>query len=178
MMRSKTLLLHGWGGSDNPHWQAWLAGEIAKEYGTVSFPLLDNPHFPSKNRWMKQIRTLLNEFQPETLICHSLANIAWFHLCHEGEIASVKRLLLVAPPRLTCEIETLKTFFPLEAPVDLYADEVLLVTSDNDPYMTPDEANALQIALGVPMHVIASGGHLNADAGFGEWPWVKEWVMQ
>ena len=48
-MREKTLLLHGWGGSDEPHWQAWLAGEIAKDYGMVAFPLLENPHFPTKN---------------------------------------------------------------------------------------------------------------------------------
>jgi len=177
-MRQRTLLLHGWGGSDDPHWQAWLAGEIAKDYGTVSFPLLDNPHFPSKNRWMKQVKTLLNKFQPEVVICHSLANTLWFHLCHEGEIHSVKRLLLVAPPRLTCELETLKSFFPLEAPTFLYADEVMLVTSDNDPYMSHEEALELQKVLGVEMKVISNGGHLNADSGYGEWPWVKEWVMQ
>ncbi len=177
-MRQKTLLLHGWGGSDTPHWQAWLAGEIAKDYGTVLFPLLDNPHFPSKNRWIKQVKALLNEFQPEVVICHSLANTLWFHLCHEGEINSVKRLLLVAPPRLTCELETLKSFFPLEAPTSLYADEVMLVTSDNDPYMSQEEALELQKALGVEMKVISDAGHLNADSGYGEWPWVKEWVMQ
>jgi len=44
-MSHKTLILHGWGGSDSPHWQAKLASEIAKNYGTVSFPLLDNCHF-------------------------------------------------------------------------------------------------------------------------------------
>ncbi len=177
-MRQKTLILHGWGGSDDPHWQAWLAGEIAKDYGIVAFPLLDNPHFPSKNRWMKQAKALLNEFQPEVVICHSLANTLWFHLCHEGEITPVKRLLLVAPPRLTCELETLKSFFPLEAPISLYTDEAMLVTSDNDPYMTQEEALELQKALGIEMKVIHNGGHLNADSGYGEWPLVKEWVIQ
>ncbi|MDD4854357.1 MAG: alpha/beta hydrolase [Sulfuricurvum sp.] len=177
-MRQKTLLLHGWGGSDNPHWQAWLAGEIAKNYGTVSFPLLDNPHFPSKNRWMKQTKALLNEFQPEVVICHSLGCSLWLHLCNEGEITPVKRLLLVAPPRFTCELETLKSFFPLTAPNSLCADEAMLVTSDNDPYMSQEEALELQRVLGVEMKVINNGGHLNTDSGYGEWPWVKEWVMQ
>jgi predicted alpha/beta hydrolase family esterase len=54
----KVLILHGWGGSDAPHWQAELAGTIAKAYGTVSFPLLDNCHFPSKNRWVKQLKEI------------------------------------------------------------------------------------------------------------------------
>lgn len=177
-MRQKTLLLHGWGGSDEPHWQAWIAGEIAKDYGTVSFPLLDNPHFPSKNRWIKQVKALLSEFQPEVVICHSLGCTLWLHLCNEGEIAPVKRLLLVAPPRLTCELETLKSFFPLEAPNSLYADEAMLVTSDNDPYMSQEEALKLQRTLGVVMKVINNAGHLNADSGYGEWPWVKEWAIQ
>ncbi|HIC86873.1 MAG TPA: helix-turn-helix domain-containing protein, partial [Aquificae bacterium] len=55
-----------------------LASEIAKNYGTVSFPLLDNCHFPSKNRWLKQVKQLLEEFKPHTVVCHSLANTLWF----------------------------------------------------------------------------------------------------
>jgi predicted alpha/beta hydrolase family esterase len=60
----------------------------------------------------------------------------------------------------------------------LFAEEVLLVTSDNDPYMTPEEALSLQKALGTEMKVLHGAGHINADSGFGEWPWVKEWVLQ
>jgi hypothetical protein len=176
-MRAKTLILHGWGGSDHPHWQAWLAGEIAKDYGIVAFPLLDNPHFPTKNRWMKQVKELLEQFQPEVVICHSLANTLWFHLCNEGEIDPVKRLLLVAPPRLDLELDTIKSFFPVIAPEFLYADEALLVTSDNDPYMSADEALALQEVLDVEMKVLEGAGHINADSEYGEWPWVKEWVL-
>ncbi len=59
--QDKVLILHGWGGSDAPHWQAELAAEIAKNYGTVSFPLLDNCHFPSKKKWLEQVKTLLEE---------------------------------------------------------------------------------------------------------------------
>jgi len=50
-LKNKILLLHGWGGSDYPHWQAWLASELAKDYGTVSFPLIQHPHYPHINRW-------------------------------------------------------------------------------------------------------------------------------
>ena len=175
-MKEKVLLLHGWGGSDDPHWQSWLAGEIAKDYGTVAFPLLDNPHFPSKNRQMAQVKTLLKEFKPDIVICHSLANIIWFHLCLEGEIAAVKRLLLVAPPSTECDIDIIRKFFPCETPKNLFAEEVMLVTSTNDPYLTKEEAQALQKALDVKMKVLEDAGHINADSGYGEWPWVKEWV--
>ena len=175
-MSKKILLLHGWGGSDYPHWQSWIAGEIAKAYGTVSFPLLDHPHFPSKNRWMRQVKEILTEFKPDVVLCHSLANTLWFHLCHEGEIAPVETIFLIAPPRLDCGIETIKSFFPVTPPDNLYAGKVQLITSTTDPYMTPDEAQTLQAALKVPMQVLENAGHINADSGFGEWPWLLEQV--
>jgi predicted alpha/beta hydrolase family esterase len=177
-MKQKVLILHGWGGSDAPHWQSWLAGEIAKKYGTVSFPLLDNPHFPSKNRQMKQVKKLLSEFQPDTVICHSLANIIWFHLCEEAEIKPIKRLLLVAPPSTTCSIKTIKKFFPYSAPKNLFAKEAILVTSTSDPYLTPLQAQMLQHDLNIPMHILKEAGHINTDSGYGEWSWAWEWVLK
>lgn len=177
-MKKRVLLLHGWGGSDYPHWQSWLACELAKDYGTVSFPLLDHPHFPSRNRWMRQVKALLESFRPDIVICHSLANTLWFHLCNEGGIAPVERLLLVAPPRPGCEIETIKSFFPVTVPRDLHTDEAMLVTSTTDPYLSPDEAAAFQAALNVPMKVLEGAGHINDESGYGEWPWVLEWVRE
>jgi len=177
-MKQKVLIIHGWGGSDYPHWQSWLAGEIAQRYGTVSFPLLDNPHFPSKNRQMKQIKMLLKEFKPDTVICHSLANIIWFHLCEEGEIAQVKRLLLVSPPSKECNIKTIKKFFPYNAPENLYAEEAMLVTSTTDPYLTQAQAEKLQQELEIEMLVLKDAGHINSDSAYGKWPWVLEWVKK
>jgi predicted alpha/beta hydrolase family esterase len=176
-MRQKLLLLHGWGGSDYPHWQSWLAGEIARDYGTLSFPLLENPHYPYKKQWMQQVRQILQSFAPDTVICHSLACTLWFHLCNEGKIAPVKRLLLVSPPRLNVELETIKSFFPVSPPEKLYAEEALLVTSTNDPYLDTDEAAALQKALEIPMKIIEEGGHLNVDSHYGAWPWVLKWTL-
>jgi predicted alpha/beta hydrolase family esterase len=131
---NKTLILHGWGGSDFPHWQSELASEIAKDYGTVSFPLLDNCHFPSKNRWIKQVKKLLEEFKPDTVVCHSLANTLWFWLCQE-EMVEVERLFMVSPPSLQTTEATIKTFFPCEIPQNCHAKKIELIVSDNDPWI-------------------------------------------
>ncbi len=53
-MIEKVLLLHGWGGSDTPHWQSWLAGEIAKDYRKVSFFWSSNAYF--RKCWAYQCR--------------------------------------------------------------------------------------------------------------------------
>ena len=172
----KVLILHGWGGSDAPHWQAELAAEIAKNYGTVSFPLLDNCHFPSKNRWVKQVKALLEEFKPDTVVCHSLANTLWLWLCQE-EIPQVKKLFMVSPPSLTTKEATIKTFFPCEMPETLYAKEIQMIVSDNDPYIRVAEAEAMAKHYAIPLTIIKDAGHINADSGYGKWELMEELVM-
>jgi predicted alpha/beta hydrolase family esterase len=167
-------LLHGWGGSDFPHWQSQLAGEIAKNYGTVSFLQLSNPDFPNLGMWKKELLEHLHTFSPDIVICHSLANILWFHLCNEEEFQAVQKLYLVAPPTLNCTVKELSSFFPVQVPTNPHAKEVLLVASTNDPYMSLQEAQNLGLMLGVPILVLENAGHINAQSGYGEWPWILE----
>ena len=175
-MSNRTLILHGWGGSDFPHWQSHLASKIAKDYGTVSFPLLDNCHFPSKNRWLKQVKKILEEFKPNTVVCHSLANTLWFWLCQE-EIESVEKLFMVSPPSLNTTEPTIKTFFPCKIPTNIHSKEVHLIVSDNDPWIELDEAESMANAIEATYTVIENGGHINADSGFGEWELVEGLVL-
>ncbi len=173
----KTLILHGWGGSDFPHWQAHLAMEIVKDYGTVSFPLLDNCHFPSKNRWMKQAKLMLQEFKPDTVVCHSLANNLWLWLCDEGEIEEIGRLFMVSIPSLQTQENTIKTFFPCPLPENIYAKEVHMIVSDNDKWVELDEINDIAKHFDAILTVLKNAGHINADSGYGKWELIEELVL-
>lgn len=173
-MRKKILLLHGWGGSDFPHWQSWLAGEIAKDYGCVNFLRLSNFDTPKLDVWSEELKSALEDFKPEIVVCHSLANTLWFHLCNSEELQTVEKLYLVAPPSLNCKVEELREFFPLKTPKKLYARNTLLITSTNDPYLSVEEAKALQDSLHVEMKILENAGHINSDSGFGEWEWMLQ----
>ena len=180
-MNKKVLLLAGWGGSDSPHWQAWLAGEIAKDYGKVSFLEFSNFEFPNKNTWKEELIKEIDDFKPDIVICHSIANILWFHICNELNtmydslhVEPIEKLYLVVPPSLSCEIPELESFYPCQIPKSLYAKESILITSTNDPYMTQEEAKQLQMNLDIPMKVLQNAGHINADSGFGKWDWILE----
>ncbi|MFT7860527.1 MAG: alpha/beta hydrolase [Sulfurimonas sp.] len=173
-MSKKVLLLHGWGGSEYPHWQSWLAGELAKDYGCVNFLKFSDYDHPKLSLWKAEALKEIKSFQPDIVVCHSLANTLWFHLCNEDLLDEVPYLYLVAPPSLECSIEELKEFFPVETPKKLYAEHTRLVYSTNDPYMDLQEAENLQKKLGVGEKVIENGGHLNADSDFGKWPWILE----
>ncbi|RUM68543.1 MAG: serine hydrolase family protein [Sulfurovum sp.] len=176
-MSNRVLILHGWGGSDHPHWQSELASEIAKDYGTVSFPLLDNCHFPSKNRWIRQVKKILEEFQPTTVVCHSLANTLWFWLCQE-EIITIEKLVMVSPPSLQTTEDTIKTFFPCKVPKNIHAKEVYLIVSDNDPWIKLDEAENMAKAIDAKYTIIENGGHINADSGFGKWDLIEKLIIK
>ena len=178
MSQNKTLILHGWGGSDAPHWQAELASELAKNYGTVSFPLLDNCHFPSKNRWIKQVKEILSDFKPDTVVCHSLANNLWLWLCEEGEIEEVQRLFMVSLPSLQTEEKTIKTFFPCPLPKNIHAKEVHMIVSDNDPWVKMDEAKEIASQFDIPLTIIKDAGHINDDSGYGKWDLIEQMVIQ
>lgn len=172
----KSLILHGWGGSDAPHWQAELASHIAKNYGTVAFPLLDNPHFPSKNRWLKQLKAILRDFRPDTVVCHSAACTLWFWLCSE-DIMEIERLYLVSPPSLNTDIDTINSFFPVKLPTDLKAKRSQMIVSSNDPYIEIEEAEEISKVCTDSLIIIENAGHINADSGYGKWDLIEELVM-
>jgi len=175
-MAKKVLLLHGWGGSDFPHWQSWLAGEIAKDYGCVNFVRFSNVDIPKLDIWMKELLNSLEDFRPDIVICHSLANTLWFHACNTQKMPQVKKLYLVAPPSLTCKVKELAEFFPVQIPQRLYTKEALLITSTNDPYLHVDEAKELQQSLHVKMKILENAGHINTQSGYGEWSWMLKEV--
>jgi len=177
-MKDRVLLLHGWGGSDFPHWQSYLASEIAKDYGCVSFLKFSDFDFPKLDAWRDEMLKEIEEFKPTTIVCHSLANTLWFILCNEDALQEVEKLFLVAPPSLNTDIEELKEFFPIKLPKKLYAKKTLIVTSTNDPYLTQDEAKQMQQVLKVDMEVLEDAGHINADSGFGKWEWMLEKIKQ
>lgn len=177
-MKKRVLILHGLGGSDFPHWQSWLSAELAKDYGCVSFPKLSNFDFPSKDVWIKELLKELEDFKPNIVVCHSLANILWFHICNNFKPAQIEKLYLVAPPSLTCDIKELESFYPCEIPKNLYAKKSLLITSTNDPYMTQDEALLLQKELNIEMKVFENAGHINSSSGYGEWTWMLEEIRK
>ena len=174
----KVLLLHGWGGSNFPHWQSWLASEIVKEYGTVSFLKFSNFDFPDLELWKQELKEKLADFQPDIVICHSLANTLWFHLIENFTLQEVPKLYLVAPPSFSCNIEEIKSFFPMDLPTQTNAHKTLLIGSTNDPYMDVDELHRLRDSLNVKLEIIQDAGHLNAESGYGEWPWILEEIKK
>lgn len=171
----RVLILHGWGGSDYPHWQAKLAAKIACNYGIVAFPLLKNPHFPKKNVWLKELEKLMQEFKPNIVVCHSLANTLWFWYA-----ASLKqneniidKLYLVAMPSLHTKEHTIGSFFPAPLPKRLYAKKAIFIASSNDKWCSIQEVSEVANHFKASLKILENAGHINSESGYGTWEWME-----
>ena len=174
-MSKKVLILHGWGGSDYPHWQSWCASELIKKNYIVSFPQLPKKEQPTLNEWLDFLEKEFNHFKPDIVVCHSLANILWFHFVDKFNIKNIQKLMLVAPISQNI-LEEVKTFYPYPIVEDLKADEIIMVSSTNDPYMTTEEAIDLQSKLNIGLKILDDAGHINADSGYGELSCAVDWI--
>jgi len=174
----RVLILHGWGGSDYPHWQAKLASKLACNYKAVYFPLLKNPHFPSKNSWIEQLKNIMDDFKPTIVVCHSLANTLWFWYMSKFS-ANLDILYLVAVPSLNTKESTISTFFPAPKPKTLGAKRSFLIASSNDKWCETKEAKEIAKLYGAEYLELENAGHINADSGFGDWDWIfKEFNLK
>lgn len=176
-MNKRILILHGLNGSDFPHWQAQLASDLIKENYIVSFPAFPSRDNPKLQEWKDFLKKELEHFKPDIVVCHSLANILWFHTCDELDI-KLDKLMLVAPVSRNRDIPEAKTFFPYPIAKDLKANEIIMAASTNDPYMSIEEAIELQSKLNIGMKIMENAGHINAASGFGKLDCALDWIKR
>ena len=110
------------------------------------------------------------------LVGHSLAcaTIAHWTKSFPTSSAKIKGALLVAPgdadaPNFPQEMQG---FSPV--PIEPLPFKSILVSSDNDEWVSFDRAKLFAQSWGSEHIVLPSAGHINAATGFGEWPEGEE----
>ncbi len=176
-MALRVLILHGWNGSNPPHWQDWLAKKLESEGVEVSFPMLPNMSRPERDIWEKSVLDELENFRPNAVVCHSLGAVLWFHLADKHAIEGVEKLLLVAPPDVHTTIDEVASFFPAPLPKELHAAKKLLVVSDSDPYLSMKQAGEMFRTLDIPTKILQDAGHINSASGHGPFPLAYDFLI-
>ena len=176
-MARSFLILHGLGGSGPGHWQTWLAARLRAGKERVAYPDLPDADMPSPTAWRDALDGELAALPAGdvVVVCHSLSCLLWLHHVADGG-AQASRVLLVAPPSEAGGVPEIAPFVPV--PLPKLADGARLVCSNDDRYC-PEGADALYgDPLGIPVDVIAGGGHLNPETGFGPWQAVESWCVR
>ena len=180
-MARSFLILHGYLGSGPEHWQSRLAASLRAAGERVSYPQLPDPELPELTSWRAALGAELRALHGElTVITHSLGGILWLHHCATPVTAGARaeRVLLVAPPSLAGAPPALAPFFPVPLErerVAAAAAETRLVCAPDDPYCPEDAAILYGEPLGLAVDVLAGGGHVNVESGYGPWPAVEAW---
>lgn len=53
-----------------------------------------------------------------------------------------------------------------------------MIVSDNDPYITPDEARKIAGHFGITPIILHNAGHINTDSGYGKWELIEKLVIK
>ena len=159
----RTVLLPGIGGSDAEHWQtAWERD--SPELHRFSPASWDEPDFED---WSAALdRAIAGE--TAILVAHSLGCLLAVRWAQEHP-ARVAGVFLVAAP------DPAGPLFPPQAAsfaAGLDAQVVVpavLITSDDDPYSSPEHAATIARTWRIPIVSVGNRGHLNSASGIGSW---------
>ena len=164
------LIVPGLNGSGPDHWQTlWENG-----YGFERIEQHDWEN-PDVAVWVKTMdAAIMAHPEPALLVAHSLGCftvILWAEL-YADHTNRVQSALLVAPPDIASSTAMPESVggFVLPNPSKLPFPSII-VGSENDPYMKPETAKDLALALGSRFVNAGLVGHINVDSGHGPWPW-------
>jgi predicted alpha/beta hydrolase family esterase len=63
-------------------------------------------------------------------------------------------------------------------PQTLKAREVQIFVSDNDPWISTEEAEQIANHYNCSLTILHNAGHINADSGYGKWEEMEQLVMR
>ena len=176
-----TVIVPGWQGSGDGHWQTWLEEQLRAAGRDTRRPAFADLDHPDLADWLAALRAALADLPADgyDVVAHSLGAVLWLHhVAEPGDAPRAARVLLAAPPSPGTTIPEIAGFFPPPMDIDAVrhnADGTVLVAGSNDPYTPEGIAAAYGLPLKIATTVIEGGGHLNVESGLGEWPAVLDW---
>ena len=172
----RTLLIPGWYGSDDKHWQS-----LWRERYSYAWVEQHDWVRPLRGDWTARLQeVVLASDAPTVLVAHSLGCIltAWW-AAHSTLAASgrVVGALLVAPADV--EQPHLAAQLPGWAPIvrQRLPFPCAVVASRNDPYAALERTQSLAADWGARCWDAGVVGHINSESAIGDWPQGHAWLQ-
>jgi predicted alpha/beta hydrolase family esterase len=166
-MNTIYLIVPGVTNSSPQHWQSLWEKQFPEKFRRIEQAEWDTPVCRD---WTATIEAEVQKESSETvvLVAHSLGCTAVAHWAKRFG-TRIKGAFLVAPS--DCEAETYnfdtKGFSPI--PLEKLPFRSLVIASTDDEYISLPRAEQFADAWGSELINVGAKGHINANAGFGEW---------
>jgi uncharacterized protein len=163
---ARVFILPGLGNSGPLHWQSRWEKRFP-EFRRIEQEDWDTPVC---KKWVAQIHDTLSDFKKEQIILvgHSLACSTIGYWAREyGE--KIWGALLVAPSDTEADSYPPGTTGFKPMPLYKLPFPSIVVSSDDDIYVTPERAREFATAWGSELITLNNAGHINASSGLGDW---------
>lgn len=163
----KYFIIPGLGNSGPQHWQTWFESKLdncsriqQKEWDA-----------PTCSDWISTIDEALKteDLSTVVLIAHSLGCTTVAHWAKQYN-KKIRGALLVAPSDIENPVYTFPATGFSPVPLNKINFPTIVVASDDDHWVSKERAAFFAHAWGSELISIGDAGHINADAGYGEWP--------
>ncbi len=163
-MDKAVYILHGLGADSHANWFPWLKQKLKDEGYTVAVPDFPRASVPKLDEWLAVLRSVIGQYGEGILIGHSLGGLlAVQYLLNGGK--SPKVILTSTPYAKFPLAPEIDDFFPQETTLFEIKNltEFVILQSDNDPYLLPDDGAKWAKALGGKLVILPGQGHLLAE---------------
>lgn len=181
----RIVIIHGSYGRPDENWFPWLAGELRKLGQAVLVPTFSTPEGQDLARWRSEFEDQVGVLDERTvLVGHSLGAGFIVNVLETTKVP-IKGTFLVSGflGELGREdFDRVNGSFVCRdfqwAVIRQNGGQVHVYNSDSDPYVPIEKGRELAERLGVQLTVIRGGGHINASAGFDEFPLLLDDIKE
>lgn len=175
-MKTKILTLPGYLGSEAGHWQTIWEQELE----TVERVEQSDWEFPLLSQWLETLDSHIQKTDENIVLAsHSLGCSLIAHWASNFQTNKVIGALMVAPADIESDLHTpevLRNFSPM--PIHKLPFPSIVVTSDNDPYVSLQRAEYFADSWGSRFINYGPYGHLNAESRLGNWAFGHDLIKE
>lgn len=176
----QAVILHGTKGSPEGNWFPWMQSTLSLNWD-VTVPNLPTPDDQNLESWIAAYQAQAPQ-DAHLIIGHSLGATFILKLMDRGLIdpAHVILISIVIDNINIAEYDELNKSF-IENDIDYKnmkqrATQFTIIHGDDDPYVPLDQPQHVAKELGVTLHLIEKGGHLNSESGYTEFPDLLKYI--
>ncbi len=176
------ILLHGAYGNPAENWLPWLKAQLERRGHEVLIPAMPTPEGQTLEAWRAAFAPVAARMDAAcAIVGHSIGATFALRVLEEHQARAAFLVSGFASALGDARFDAInRTFW--ERPfawerVRAHCPSFHVLHGDGDPYVPIAQAEGIAHALGVQVAVVPKGGHLNAAAGFTEFPLLRDLVL-